>query len=115
LSTVYGLSGIPIPLRTNRNCKGPASLYGSEAGGLINIITKNPKMQLAFQLMHLPPIGELNLDLGFKGNVGKSISTNRRELFNYSNPIDNNNDNFTDVTYKNAFCFSKMEFQSKKQ
>jgi outer membrane receptor for ferrienterochelin and colicins len=84
-----------------------------EAGGLINIITKNPKMQLAFQLMHLPPIGELNVDLGFKGNVGKSISTNRCELFNYSNPIDNNNDNFTDVTYKNAFCFSKMEFQSK--
>jgi hypothetical protein len=28
-------------------------------------------MPLAFQLMHLQPIGELNLDLGFMGTVGE--------------------------------------------
>ena len=46
LSTVYGLSGIPNSLLERIEIvKGPASsLYGSEAvGGLINIITKNPK------------------------------------------------------------------------
>jgi outer membrane receptor for ferrienterochelin and colicins len=51
LSTVYGLSGIPNSLVERIEIvKGPASsLYGSEAvGGLINIITKNPKNAPAF-------------------------------------------------------------------
>jgi outer membrane receptor for ferrienterochelin and colicins len=34
--------------------KGPLPLYGSEAGGLINIITKNPKNAPVFLLMPLP-------------------------------------------------------------
>ena len=51
LSTVYGLSGIPNSLLERVEVvKGPASsLYGSEAvGGLINIITKNPKNDPVF-------------------------------------------------------------------
>jgi outer membrane receptor for ferrienterochelin and colicins len=89
-------------------------LYGSEAvSGLINIITKNPNAA-RFQLMHLPPIGELNLDLGFMGNVAKSISTNGCEFF-YSNPIDNNNDNFTDVTLQERISVFKNGISIEKQ
>jgi hypothetical protein len=35
----------------------------------------------------LQPIGELNVDLGFKGNVKQSIGLNGVNYFNYSNPL----------------------------
>jgi hypothetical protein len=35
--------------------------------------------------------------------------------FNYSNPIDNNNDNFTDVTCKNAFFQNGILIEKNKQ
>jgi outer membrane receptor for ferrienterochelin and colicins len=60
-------------------------------------------------------LGELNVDLGFKGNVGKKASVlTGVNYFNYSNPIDNNNDNFTDVTLRTHLCFSKMELSIEK-
>jgi outer membrane receptor for ferrienterochelin and colicins len=103
LSTVYGLSGIPNSLLERIEIvKGPASsLYGSEAvGGLINIITKNPKNAALFSAdAFTTDWGELNVDLGFTANVGKAASVlTGINYFNYSNPIDNNNDNFTDLT-----------------
>jgi outer membrane receptor for ferrienterochelin and colicins len=103
LSTVYGLSGIPNSLLERIEVvKGPASsLYGSEAvGGLINIITKNPMNAPIFSVdVFSTTWGETNVDLGFKGKVGKSSSVlTGVNYFNYSNPIDNNHDNFTDVT-----------------
>lgn len=103
LSTVYGLSGIPNSLIEQVEIvKGPASsLYGSEAvGGLINIITKLPE--------HAPQVatdvfttgwGETNFDLGLKSTLGKKLNLLfGSNYYNYSNPIDNNGDNFTDVT-----------------
>ncbi|RZJ73217.1 TonB-dependent receptor [Flavobacterium sp.] len=103
LSTVYGLSGIPNSLVDRIEIvKGPASsLYGSEAvGGLINIITKSPKNTPVFSAdVFSTSWGEVNADVGFKLNPSEKFSVlTGINYFNYSNPIDENGDNFTDVT-----------------
>ncbi|THF49501.1 TonB-dependent receptor [Flavobacterium supellecticarium] len=119
LSTVYGLSGIPNSLLERVEVvKGPASsLYGSEAvGGLINIITKSPKNAPVFSADAFGTSwGELNTDLGFKSNIGKSVSfLTGVNYFNYSNPTDKNNDNFTDVTLQHRVSvFQKWNFNRK--
>ncbi|WP_026713991.1 TonB-dependent receptor [Flavobacterium daejeonense] len=119
LSTVYGLSGIPNSLLERIEIvKGPASsLYGSEAvGGLINIITKNPLNAAVFSAdAFTNSWGELNLDLGFKANISKNTSVlTGVNYFNYSNPIDNNRDNFTDVTLQDRISlFQKWNFGRK--
>lgn len=119
LSTVYGLSGIPNSLLERIEIvKGPASsLYGSEAvGGLINIITKNPKSAPVVAAdVFSTSWGEANLDLGFKANIGKTASLlTGINYFNYSNPIDNNHDNFTDVTLQDRISvFQKWNFNRK--
>lgn len=119
LSTIYGLSGIPNSLIEQIEIvKGPASsLYGSEAvGGLINIITKLPENAPRFFADNYGTgWGEVNLDFGFKAKIGKKanllLGTN---FFNYSNPIDNNNDNFTDLTLQNRISiFQKWDFDRK--
>jgi outer membrane receptor for ferrienterochelin and colicins len=102
LSTIYGLAGIPNSLLDRIEVvKGPASsLYGSEAvGGLINIITKSPgrSPQLSMDAF-TTSWGEANVDAGFKFTAGKSAVMTGVNYFNYSNPVDNNDDNFTDVT-----------------
>ncbi|MFK7784775.1 MAG: TonB-dependent receptor plug domain-containing protein, partial [Crocinitomicaceae bacterium] len=115
--------------------KGPAStLYGSEAmGGVINIITKRPE--------NAPTVSadvfttswlETNADLGFRFPIGKrsrekspfsTYEPNRPiwdvltgiNYYNYNNPIDNNNDGFTDVTLQNRISiFQKWKFNPKK-
>ncbi|MEL0455431.1 TonB-dependent receptor [Flavobacteriaceae bacterium SZ-1-7] len=119
LSTVYGLSGIPNSLIEQVEVvKGPASsLYGSEAvGGLINITTKQFfKAPTFFADGFTSGWGEANLDLGFKTNVGKKANVLMgANYFNYSNPIDNNNDNFTDVTLQERISiFQKWNFKRK--
>lgn len=117
LSTVYGLSGIPNSLIDRVEIvKGPASsLYGSEAvGGLINIITKNPKNASKFSADAFSTSwGEANLDLGFKANIGsKTTLLLGANYFNYSNRIDNNHDNFTDLTLQDRISiFQKWQFK----
>jgi outer membrane receptor for ferrienterochelin and colicins len=117
LSTVYGLSGIPNSLIEQIEIvKGPASsLYGSEAvGGLINIITKLPEnAPLFFGDGFVTSWGEVNFDIGAKFKVGKYISVlTGVNYFNYSNPIDNNNDNFTDLTIQDRISiFQKWNFK----
>jgi outer membrane receptor for ferrienterochelin and colicins len=117
LSTVYGLSGIPNSLIEQVEIvKGPASsLYGSEAvGGLINIITKLPENTSKLSVDgFVTGWGEANIDLGYKANIGEKttmlLGTN---YYNYSNPIDNNNDNFTDVTLQDRISiFQKWDFK----
>ena len=116
LSTVYGLSGIPNSLVERIEIvKGPASsLYGSEAvGGLINIITKNPKNAPAFSADYFTTTYfESNLDLGTKFNVGKkAISILGLNYFNYDQVIDKDHDNFTDVTLSERISvFNKWSF-----
>ncbi|MDO6759861.1 TonB-dependent receptor [Tamlana sp. 2_MG-2023] len=119
LSTVYGLSGIPNSLIEQVEIiKGPASsLYGSEAvGGLINIITKLPEnAPLAFADTFVSGWGEWNLDAGFKARIGHTADVlTGINYFNYSNPIDNNNDNFTDLTLQDRVSiFQKWNFKRK--
>lgn len=116
LSTVYGLSGIPNSLIDRIEIvKGPASsLYGSEAvGGLINIITKSSETAPLFYAdIFSTSWFENNIDLGGKYNIGKSVqSLLGVNYFNYSNPIDNNHDNFTDVTLQDRISvFNKFTF-----
>ena len=119
LSTVYGLSGIPNSLIERVEVvKGPASsLYGSEAvGGLINIITKNPKNAPLFSAdVFGTSWGEVNTDVGLSTKVGEKahllLGVN---YFNYSNLMDKNNDNFTDLTLQDRFSvFQKWNFTRK--
>jgi outer membrane receptor for ferrienterochelin and colicins len=103
LSTVYGLSGIPNSLVERIEIvKGPASsLYGSEAvGGLVNIITKKPTNAPLFSAdLFSTTWKEWNADLGFKFRAGeKTTVLTGLNYFNYGNIVDNNRDNFTDVT-----------------
>ncbi|MFC0345809.1 TonB-dependent receptor plug domain-containing protein [Epilithonimonas hispanica] len=119
LGTVYGLPGIPNSLVERIEIvKGPASsLYGSEAvGGLINIITKKPQnAPLATADLMSTTWGEYNVDLGFKFNAGKRASVlTGINYFNFQNKIDNNHDNFTDVTLQNRISvFQKWNFERK--
>ncbi|MEX0273053.1 MAG: TonB-dependent receptor [Flavobacteriaceae bacterium] len=117
LGTVYGLSGIPNSLIDQIEIvKGPASsLYGSEAvGGLINIITKHaPAAPRFFADGYATDWGEYNMDVGVKWGIGqKTDMLLGVNYFNYSNPIDNNGDNFTDLTLQDRISiFQKWNFK----
>lgn len=119
LSTVYGLTGIPQALIERVEVvKGPAStLYGSEAvGGIINIITKKPSNSpMLFVDNFSSSWGEVNTDIGFKYNVSKKIQGLLGvNYFNYQNIIDNNNDNFTDLTLQNRISvFNKLTIEQR--
>lgn len=119
LGTVYGLTGIPNSLIEQIEIvKGPASsLYGSEAvGGLINIITKNAlSVPEFFADGFATGWGEYNLDMGSKISVGQKtdllLGVN---YFNYENPVDNNGDNFTDLTLQDRISiFQKWDVERK--
>lgn len=117
LGTVYGLSGIPNSLIEQIEIvKGPASsLYGSEAvGGLINIITKSTLDAPDFFVdAFATGWGEYNLDVGAKINFGKKTDMLLGiNYFNFDELIDNNGDNFTDLTLQNRISvFQKWNFK----
>ncbi|HEX5168547.1 MAG TPA: TonB-dependent receptor [Cyclobacteriaceae bacterium] len=118
LATVYGLAGIPNSMvKRIEVVKGPAStLYGSEAvGGLINIITKEPSLSPRIKTdLSGTTYGEYNLDLATKWRVGETNALIGVNYFNFSNEIDRNKDNFTDVTLQNRFSvFNKWDFHRK--
>ncbi|SEB96042.1 outer membrane receptor for ferrienterochelin and colicins [Tenacibaculum sp. MAR_2009_124] len=118
LSTVYGLTGLPQSLIERVEIvKGPAStLYGSEAvGGVINIITKTAKTAPKLTLESFGSSwGEINADLGLKYNLGETNGLLGVNYFNYQNPIDNNNDGFTDLTLQDRISiFNKFSFSRK--
>ena len=120
LASVYGLSGIPTSMIERVEVvKGPASsLYGSEAlGGLINVITKKTSSSPVISLdLMTTTWQEYNADAAFKFNLGKKVSVlSGLNYFNYSNPIDNNGDNFTDITLQNRIsAFQKWNIDRKK-
>ncbi|MFY7958196.1 MAG: TonB-dependent receptor plug domain-containing protein, partial [Flavobacterium macrobrachii] len=121
LGTVYGLSGIPNSMIERIEVvKGAAStLYGSEAvGGLINIITKKSKTASLFTAdMFSTSWLENNIDLGYKATIGKKVDALFGvNYFSYNNPIDNNNDNFTDIALQDRVSFfSKWNINRKSQ
>jgi len=118
LSTVYGLQGIPSSLLERVEVvKGAAStLYGSEAvAGLINVITKdvNSASDFAFE-SSATTWNEYQLDGHIKYKLGKVKSLFGASYYNYTKPIDNNGDNFTDVTLKDRISlFNKFSFERK--
>lgn len=119
LASVYGLFGIPTQLIERVEIvKGPASgLYGSEAiGGLINIITKSPEKAPRFTINLMTTNWlEHNVDIGAKIKVGnKASSLLGVNYYNYLNPLDKNNDRFTDVTLQHRVSvFNKISLQRK--
>lgn len=121
LGTVYGLSGIPNSMIERIEVvKGAAStLYGSEAvGGLINIITKKSKTASLFTAdMFSTSWLENNIDLGYKATIGKKVGALFGvNYFSYNNPIDKNNDNFTDIALQDRVSFfSKWNINRKSQ
>ncbi len=119
LSTVYGLSGIPQALIERIELiKGPAStLYGSESvAGLINIITKHPDNAALFSSdIFASHWGELSADISGKIALKKAQSLLGINCFKYQNPVDNNQDGFTDVTLQDRISlFNKWNFKRKK-
>jgi len=119
LSTVYGLTGIPQALIERVEIvKGPAStLYGSEAvGGIINVITKKPtNAPLLSTDSFVSSWGEVNLDVGLRYNASEKVQGLLGiNYFNFQNRIDNNNDNFTDLTLQNRISiFNKVNIERK--
>ena len=119
LSTVYGLTGIPSSLIDRVEIvKGPAStLYGSEAvGGLVNVITKRPNTAANVSIDQFATSwGEFNTDIGLKFNLSKKAqSLFGINYFNYQNPVDHNDDGFTDITLQNRISiFNKISFDRK--
>jgi outer membrane receptor for ferrienterochelin and colicins len=119
LSTVYGLTGIPQALIERVEIvKGPAStLYGSEAvGGIINVITKKAANApiLATDVM-ASSWGEVNTDISMSYKASDKVQGLLGvNYFNYQNRIDNNNDNFTDMTLQNRISiFNKVNIERK--
>ncbi|MCB0666807.1 MAG: TonB-dependent receptor [Saprospiraceae bacterium] len=118
LSTVYGLNGIPQALIDRVEVvKGPAStLYGSEAvAGLINIITKDPAGVASVSVDFMSTsYGELNTDVGLRLRTGQHRSLVGINYFKYGNPVDRNQDGFTDVTLSDRISiFNKWSFLRK--
>ena len=118
LSTVYGLQGIPSSLLERVEVvKGAAStLYGSEAvAGLINVITKDVKSASDFAFESSATTwNEYQLDGHIKYKLGRVKSLFGASYYNYTKPIDNNGDNFTDLTLKDRISlFNKFSFERK--
>ena len=119
LSTVYGLNGIPQSLIERVEVvKGPAStLYGSEAvGGLINIITKKTSNSPFLSVdIFGTSWSERNADIAAKVSLGKNVDTFFGvNYFEFDQRIDNDGDNFTDMTLQNrTSIFNKWNFKRK--
>ena len=119
LSSVYGLFGIPHQMIERVEIvKGPASgLYGSEAiGGLINVITRTPEKAPLFSAnLMTTNWHEYLLDAGVKYKVSPKLTGLLGiNYFNYTNPKDKDNDQFTDVTLQDRFTiFNKWSLQRK--
>jgi outer membrane receptor for ferrienterochelin and colicins len=117
LSTVYGLSGIPNSIvQRIEIVKGPAAaLYGSEAmGGIINVITKNPKSAPKLSIdLNATSYQEFNADVATGFSLGKKAHTVFGiNYFHFDKRFDINNDNFTDVTLaKRLSIFNKWSFE----
>ena len=116
LASVYGLNGIPTGMIEKVEIiKGPSgTLYGSQAvGGLINVITKLPEYSPRFfSDVYGTSWQEFNADLGFSGKINEKINfLTGVNGFIYDNPVDNNKDNFTDVTQQKRFSlFQKFSW-----
>jgi outer membrane receptor for ferrienterochelin and colicins len=97
--------------------KGPAStLYGSEAvAGIINVITVDPLSAKRFAAdLSGTTQGEWNADLSASVKLKKANTLIGFNVFRFNNPLDVNNDNFTDLTLQTRYSlFNKWSFDRK--
>ena len=118
LASVYGLNGIsPSIIDQVEVIKGPQStLYGTQAlGGVVNIITKNPKHTPSLSAdMYAKSTEETSLNVAVSPSSGRLngfISGNLLRMENYD---DNNNDDFNDVAKRTRISlFGKGTLQGK--
>ncbi len=113
LSTVYGLSGIPISMIERVEVmKGPGSaLYGSEAmGGIINVITKDPAFAPTATVdLMATSWQELTADIGVRMGRRKVSDLLGVNVHHYGAPRDDNGDGFTDATLQQRYSiFNKV-------
>jgi outer membrane receptor for ferrienterochelin and colicins len=116
LGTVYGLNGIPSSMIERIEItKGPGSAqYGSEAmAGIINVITRDASRAAPLSLeTNLNTHGEWNLDLGTAHDFGRVSSLFSGNVYQMSQRIDANGDNFTDVPLaRRISLFNKWQVQ----
>lgn len=118
LSTVYGLSGIPLGLIERVEVmKVPGSaLYGSEAmGGIINVITKDPALAPRFTAdAFTTGWNEVNVDAGVRSGKAEGRLNNLFGVnaFWYDDPRDENGDGFTDLALsKRLSLFNKLNLR----
>lgn len=115
LSTVYGLNGIPTSIIDRIEViKGPSStLYGTEAvAGVINVITKKPADVPLLNLNTYATTDlEKNIDFAAAPKWKKTKMLFSGNYYNMNNFIDENGDNFSDVTLANRVSlFNKWTF-----
>ncbi|WP_340102893.1 TonB-dependent receptor [Rhodohalobacter sp. 8-1] len=116
LASVYGLNGINTNIiESIEIIKGPNStLYGSEAmGGVINIRTKDPKETSSLILegyttSHL----ENNIDFSYTPDTEGFSTLFSGNGFYFDKFLDQNGDNFADVTKRDKLSlFNKWSFE----
>lgn len=102
LASVYGLNGInPNIIRNIEIIKGPNStLYGSQAmGGVINIITADPSVEPTLSVQaNTSSHGEQNFDFAVVPSLQKTKTMLSGSIYYQDRFIDQNNDNFGDLT-----------------
>lgn len=109
LASVYGLNGInPNIIESLEIIKGPNStLYGSQAmGGVVNIITKNPKSAPLFSTqISTNTHSEHNVNLSYSPKLDNAETLFSGSYYNSNAFIDENKDGFSDLTQDSRFTF----------
>ncbi|MFD2532701.1 TonB-dependent receptor [Gracilimonas halophila] len=109
LASVYGLNGInPNIIESLEIIKGPNStLYGSQAmGGVVNIITKNPKTAPLFSTqISTNTHSEHNINLSYSPKIDNAETLFSSSFYNSNAFIDENKDGFSDLTQDSRFTF----------
>jgi outer membrane receptor for ferrienterochelin and colicins len=90
-------------------------LYGSEAGRFDQYHYQKIQQMPLFSADVFTTSWLETIDLGVKLNVGKKATALLGlNYFRYNQKIDNDGDNFTDVTLRIEFPFSKWTFDQRK-
>ena len=118
LASVYGLNGIPTEMIEQIEVvKGPSStLYGTEAvSGVINVITKSPEeLPLVALNMFGTTHTEKNVDFAISPKLGKLSTMFGGNYYHMDKFIDDNNDNFSDVSLNHRISlFNKWSLKRK--
>lgn len=118
LASVYGLNGIsPSIIDQVEVIKGPQStLYGTRAlGGVVNIITKNPKYTPSFSAdLYARSTEEMNISLAASPKFERFNSFISGNILRMENYFDNNGDHFNDVAKRSRLSlFGKGTLEGK--